>query len=140
VTVRGKTTYVPVQIGKLVDVAVASRELDAGDVLVASDFSIEARPVEQGAPAAALVGATVTHPVHVGGAIARTDVALAPPLARGTQVALEIRRGAVRVRGTATLEANARPGGPAIVRVAQTRTVVHGVLVAPATVVVGDLP
>ena len=140
VTVKGRTSYVPIAIARLVDVAVATRAIAEGATLVAADFAIVQRPTEPGAPAASLVGAGVAHAISAGSEIARTDVILAPPLARGTQVALEIRHGSVRVRGTATLEASARPGGPAIVRVAQTRTVVRGVLVAPATVVVGAQP
>jgi flagella basal body P-ring formation protein FlgA len=140
VTVKGKTSYVPVSIAKLVDVAVATHALEEGAVIAVEDFTIEARAAEPGAPAASLVGATVSHALAQGAPIARTDVILAPPLARGTQVTLEVRHGSVRVHGTATLEASARPGGNAIVRVAQTKTVIHGILVAPATVVVGDLP
>ena len=140
VTVNGKTTYVPVSIAKLVDEPIATRALAEGELVAAEDFEIQPRAGEPGVPAASLVGATLAHAVRAGAPIARTDVILAPPLARGTQVALEIRRGAVRIRGTATLEAAARPGGPAVVRIAETKTVVHGILVAPATVIVGELP
>jgi len=82
----------------------------------------------------------MTHALAEGTPIQRDDVVLAPPLARGTAVAIEMRRGSVRVRGTATLEAAARPGQTAIVRVGQTRTLVRGLLVAPSTVVVGESP
>ncbi len=140
VTVKGKTSYVPVAIAKLVDVAIAKHVIEEGAIISAEDFAIEARAAEPGAPAASLVGATVAHGIAEGAAIARTDVILAPPLARGTQVSLEIRHGGVLVRGIATLEAAARPGGSALVRVAQTKTVIHGTLVAPSTVIVGDAP
>jgi len=143
VTVKGKRTiYVPVTVGKLIEVAVATHALAEGDVVAAADVSIEQRAVEVAspAPAASILGATVTHAVADGAPIQRDDVVLAPPLARGTVVSLEIRRGGVRVRGTATLEASARPGQPAVVRVGQTRTLVRGLLVAPATVVVGEAP
>jgi len=140
VTIKGKTTYVPIAIARLAEVAVATHAIAEGATLVATDFTVEERPVEPGVPAASLVGASVAHAIAAHAPISRTDVLLAPPLARGTQVALEIRRGSVRVRGTATLEAAARAGGPAIVRVAQTKTVLRGVLVAPATVVIGDQP
>jgi flagella basal body P-ring formation protein FlgA len=76
----------------------------------------------------------------LGATIQRDDVVLAPPLARGTQVAIVMQRGGVRVRGTATLEAAARPGQEAVVRVGQTRTLVRGLLVAPSTVIVGEAP
>lgn len=138
VTVNGKTSFVPVSIARLVDVAVAKHGIPEGAMLVAADFAIEQRPTEPGAPATSLVGATATRAIPMGALIVRTDVVLSPPLARGTQVSLEIHHGRVRIRGTATLEASARPGGPAIVRVAQTKTVIRGVLVAPSTVVVGE--
>jgi len=65
---------------------------------------------------------------------------LPPPLPRGTQIAIDVRRGAVRIRGTGTLELAARPGELATARIAATHVVVRGTLVAPATLVVGDLP
>lgn len=143
VTVTGKRTiYVPVSVAKLIEVAVTTHAIAAGDVLAAGDVSIEQRATDavDPAPAVSVVGATVTRALPEGAPIERTAVVLAPPLARGTAVALEIRRGSVRVRGTATLEAAARPGQPAVVRVGQTRTLVRGVLVAPSTVVVGEAP
>lgn len=143
VTLKGKRTlYVPVTIGKLIEVAITTHAVAEGDVLGAHDLSIEQRAVEvtTPAPAASLVGATVTRALAEGAPIQRDDVVLAPPLARGTQVSIEMRRGSVRIRGTATLEASARPGQSAVVRVGQTRTLVRGLLVAPSTVIVGEAP
>lgn len=143
VTVKGKRTiYIPVTVGRLIEVAVTTRALVEGDVLTAADLSIEQRAVEvtNPAPASSLVGATVSKAVDEGAAIQRDGVILAPPLARGTQVAIEMRRGGVRIRGTAILEASARPGQSAVVRVGQTRTLVRGLLVAPSTVVLGEAP
>jgi flagella basal body P-ring formation protein FlgA len=142
-TVRGHApAWVPVAIAALTDVAIAQRELAAGDVITADDIAIERRAIADLAPAAAatLVGASVTHPLAAGAAIAARDISLPPPLARGTQVAVDIQRGAVHIRGTATLEAAARPGELASARLAATRTVVHGRLAAPATLVVGETP
>lgn len=138
VTINGSTRYVPVQVGKLVEVAVATHDLTEGDALTAADFSIELRAADNVAVAGELGGARVQHAVKSGAPIGKLDVQLAPPLPRGMEVALEIRHGRIRVRGTAILEANARPGGPAIARVAQTKTLVHGTLVAPSTLVVGE--
>ena len=124
------------------DVAIAQRELATGDVIGPGDIAIERRAVAEiaPAPAAKLIGATVTASIAVGAPIAARSVALPPPLTRGTQVAIEVRRGAVLVRGTGTLELAARPGEPATARIAITRLVVHGRLVAPATLIVGDSP
>jgi flagella basal body P-ring formation protein FlgA len=143
VTVRGKRTiYVPVTVGKMTVVAIVNRAVTEGDVLTAADVTIEERAtdVKAPAPAASVIGATMTHPLADGATIQRDDVVLAPPLARGTQVAIVMQRGGVRVRATATLEASARPGQEAVVRVGQTRTLVRGLLVAPSTVIVGEAP
>lgn len=142
-TVRGhRTAWVPVAIAAAVDIAIAQRALAAGEVIAAGDIAIEHHAVSDmiPAPAATLVGATVTTPIGVGAAIAARDVALPPPVLRGTQVALDLRRGAVHIRGTATLETTARPGEIAAARLAATHVVVRGLLVAPATLVVGDSP
>jgi flagella basal body P-ring formation protein FlgA len=143
VTVKGKRTiYVPVTVGKMTEVAIVNHAVAEGDVLTAADLTIEDRAtdIKAPAPAASLVGATMTRSLAGGTPIQRDDVVLAPPLARGTQVAIVMHHGSVRVRGTATLEAAARPGQEAVVRVGQTRTLVRGLLVAPNTVIVGKAP
>lgn len=140
VSVKGKSAvFVPISIAKVVDVAVATHAIAAGTVMTADDFAVEQRAATNAsamAPTTALIGAKATHDIAKGEAVETADVALAPPLARGTQVALELHRGSVVIRGTATLEAPARPGSAASARVASTKTVVHGVLQAPATLVV----
>ena len=140
VIVRGRGVFVPVSIAKLVEVGIARHALASGTVITDADITIEQRAIETivPAPGAALVGATVTRDIAVDAAIALRDVSFPPPLARGTQVAVEIRRGGVRVRGNATLELAARAGQSATARLAHTRTVVHGTLRAPATLVVGE--
>jgi flagella basal body P-ring formation protein FlgA len=126
----------------MTEVAIVNRAVTEGDVLTAADVTIEERAtdVKAPAPAASIIGATMTRSLDDGATIQRDDVVLAPPLARGTQVAIVMQRGSVRVRGTATLEAAARPGQEAVVRVGQTRTLVRGLLVAPSTVIVGEAP
>jgi flagella basal body P-ring formation protein FlgA len=142
-TVRGRhTAWVPVAVAALADVAIAQRELAPGDLIADDDIAIERRASADRPPAspATLVGAQVTTAVAAGAPIGARDVALPPPLSRGTQIAIEVHRGAVHVRGTGTLELAARPGEPASARLTATRLVVHGTLVAPATLVVGDTP
>lgn len=139
--IRGRSpTWVPVAIAAQIDVAIAQRDLATGDVLTADDLVVEHRAVADFAPAQPhlLVGATVTTQVSAGAPIAQRDVALPPPLTRGTQVAIVVQRGAVRVRGTGILESAARPGESAIARLAATKQVVRGTLVAPATLLVGE--
>ena len=141
-TVRGRTSWVPVAIAALTDVAIAQRELAPGEVITADDIAIERRAVEGVAIASpvTLVGASVNAPIAAGAAITARDVALPPPLPRGTQVAVDVRRGAIHIRGTGTLELSARPGELATARLAATRMLVHGRLVAPATLIVGESP
>ena len=141
-TVRGKTSWVPVAIAALTEVAVAQRDLAPGDVITGDDVALERRAIADMAVAApaTVVGATVNTPIAAGAPIAAREVALPPPLPRGTQVEVDVRRGAVHIRGTGTLEMSARPGDLATARLAATRTVVHGRLAAPATLLVGENP
>jgi len=140
-TVAGTTTYVPIAIAALSDVAIAQRDLAAGEVIADADIAIERRAVDLAVAApATLVGATVATAIAAGAPIGARAVALAPPLPRGSQVAIDVRRGAVHIRGTGTLELSARPGEPASARLAATKQVVHGRLVAPATLIVGGTP
>jgi flagella basal body P-ring formation protein FlgA len=139
--IRGRAaTWVPVAIAAQVEVAIAQRDLAVGDVLTDADLAVERRAVADfvAAPSATLLGAQVSHPIAAGAPIATRDVALAPPLPRGSQVAVDVRRGAVHVRGAGVLEMAARPGELATARLAATKVVVHGTLVAPATLVVGE--
>lgn len=140
VNLRGRATYVPVAIAAVTEIAVAQRALAAGDVIAEDDLAFEQRAVVDfvAASPATVVGATVVKPIALGAPVATRDVALPPPLARGTQVAVHVQRGAVRIRGTGILELAARPGEPATARLAATKVVVHGRLVAPATLIVGE--
>jgi len=142
-TIRGRSaTWIPVAIATTIAVAVAQRELAAGDVIGETDVAIERRAIADFTAASpqTLVGASVTTAIAAGAPIGARSVSLPPPLARGTQIQIDVRRGAVRIRGTGTLEAAARPGEPASARLAATKLVVHGTLVAPATLIVGDSP
>jgi flagella basal body P-ring formation protein FlgA len=141
ILIRGKASWVPVSLAPLADVAVAQRAIAAGDTLTAADFSREHRALDEApAPIAVLIGATATRELAAGSPIAAHDVTLPPALPRGTQVAVDVRHGPVHVKGSGVLELASRPGQPASVRLQFNKTVLRGVLVAPATVVVGDSP
>lgn len=143
VTLRGKrAVFVPVSIAALVDVAIAERSLAVGTVITPDDVRIETRAAERAVPAlgAAVIGAKVIKPIAANTAIDAGSLTRPPPLPRGTQVTVEIHRGAVRVRGTGTLELVARPGEEATVRLAHNKVTLRGTLVAPATVVVKGIP
>ena len=134
-----RTLWVPVAIAAMAEVAITNRAIAKGQPITAADVTIERRAGASRMPAN-VVGSVATHDLAAGAELAARDLTLPPPLPRGTQVTVEIRRGSVRVRGTATLELAARPGDPATARLQQTKTLVHGTLVAPATVVAGDTP
>ena len=141
VSVRGqRTVYIPVTIAPLVEVAICERSLAVGATIGIADVRLETRAVETGSPAPgrAVIGARVTRSIAADRVVGTGDIALPPPLPRGSDVTVEIRRGAVRVHGTGTLELVARIGETATVRI--NKTVVRGTLVAPSTVVVGDNP
>jgi flagella basal body P-ring formation protein FlgA len=140
-TVRGhRATWIPVAITAVTEVAVAQRALATGDIIADEDLAFERRAVADVAPAApaTVAGASVLNAIRAGAVITARDISRPPPLLRGTQVAIDVRRGAVHVRGTGTLETAARPGEPASAKLSATKLVVHGRLVAPATLIVGE--
>ncbi|MEJ7600389.1 MAG: flagella basal body P-ring formation protein FlgA [Kofleriaceae bacterium] len=139
VTHHGRTVFVPVTVGKQIEVAVLTRSLAVGDIVTAADFEVDLRATELPAVSPQLLaGATVTRAVAAGAAVSSQDVTLPPPLPRGTPIKIELLRGSVRVRGTGLLERAARPGEPAIARLSHTRSIVRDTLRAPATLVVED--
>ncbi len=143
VSVRGeRPVFVAVSIAELVDVAIAERALPVGSVITADDVRIETRAADRATPALGetVIGAKVTKAIAANAPIGDASIALPPPLPRGTQVTVEIRRGSVRVRGAGTLELVARPGEEATVRLAHNKVTLRGTLVAPATVVVKGTP
>lgn len=128
VYVRGKSKWVPVTFAKLSRVAVAKRSIAQGATITDDDFEIVERP---GEGAIDVAGGTATAAIAAGETI--THVALPPPMARGTQIAFEVHRGMVTVRGTGTLELDARVGKAATVRLSDGR-IVRGTL-SPSKVV-----
>lgn len=142
VVVRGRAgVFVPFSVGKKVGVALIRKRVAAGAAITADDVTIELRASSVSNPAvpSTIIGSTAQRDLVVGSIITRGDVVLAPQLQRGSQVTIQMRRGGVRVRGTATLEAAARNGEPTSARLAHTRTIVRGTL-RDQTLVVGDAP
>ncbi len=139
IRVRGRVAYVPVTIAHVVAVAVMRAALPIGSVITDADVVIEHRAVGDDA-ATEVVGGTLTRDLEAGATIGAQDVSLPAPLPRGTDVSVDVRRGGLRIRGTGVLELAARFGEPATVRLLATKTLLHGILVAPATVVIGAAP
>lgn len=137
--VKGRIVFVPVTLGKEIEVAVLTRPLAVGQVITAADFEIELRATEVPAVSPQLLeGSTVSRPLESGATVNAGDVSLPAPLPRGTPIKIEIQQGAVRVRGSGLLERAARPGEPAIARLSHTRSIVRGTLRAPGTLVVEE--
>lgn len=142
VYVKGKVMWVPVTFGAIARVAVARHAIALGDTVTAADIALEDRATDVDRPAAPddLIGASAVRAIADGAVVTARDVALPPPVPRGTAVEVVVQRGAIKVRGTGTLELAARTGQPASVRLAGNRQVVHGTLLASHVVVVGVAP
>ncbi len=140
VSVRGRSSvYVPFSVSRRLEVMVVKRAVSAGSPITADDVAIERRAVSEAALPSTIIGSSATRNLAVGTVLAKSDLVLGAPLARGTQVTIEMHRGRVRVRGTGTLEAAARTGEPTSARLMHTRTVVRGTL-RDTTLVVGETP
>lgn len=141
VTVRGRATaFVPVVFETLVRVAVARRAIAAGERISATDIELDDRPAALPLDASLAVGSRAVVAIARGAVIGRRDVALPPPIARGTRVTVALRHGGVTVRGPGVLELAARIGEPAAVRLVATRQVVHGIMIDESSVRVEGTP
>lgn len=115
-------------------VAVAARDLVAGEMLKDSDVAVSYAEVVAGTAAVSQVrGGRLLHDVEVGAILASKDVAAPPPVARGSDVIVKVKVGAVEVESVGKLEAAARPGDVTRVRIGTGR-IVKGRLVDPQTV------
>ena len=140
VTIKHKTLYVPVALAAMTRRRGrhATRS-PSGTVLTAEDVAIEHRALAGApAPAAQVIGATLTKDLDAGTPLGAHDLVLPAPSPRGTHVTVDIAHGSLHIKGQGTLELAARVGEPATVRLAFNQTVVKGTLIAPGAVVVGD--
>ncbi len=138
VLVRGRSSvYVPFSVSKRLEVMVVVRAVRAGAEITADDVTLERRAIINAALPSTIIGSTATRNLAVGDVIAKSAVMLSAPLARGTQISIEMRKGRVIVRGVGVLEAAARNGESTSARLAQTRVVVRGTLRAQ-TLFVGE--
>jgi flagella basal body P-ring formation protein FlgA len=118
---------------------VLSHALAAGSVLTGDDFDVDHRAIVGiPAPLAQIVGASLKFDLDAGAAIDSHDLALPPALPRGTHVTVEIIRGNIHIKGSGVLELSARTGDPATVRIPFNQAIVHGTMVSPGAVVVGE--
>lgn len=136
-----QTRLVPVTVAALAPVPVAVRDLEPGETIGEGDITIEDRPLAAGVqPAAQAIGQTTTAAIAAGAIVSARAVTRPTPVARGTAVTLEVRRGAVRITTAGTLERAARPGEEALVRISRDRAPLRGTLVHAGLVVIGDVP
>mgnify|MGYP000897751993 CR=1 FL=1 len=113
---RPRTVFVPVTIATLADVPVAVRALAPGETVTAADVRWERRPAPHGAAAASPVGQEVHAAIAAGEPLDDARLTAPPPVPRGTDLRVEVRRGSVIVRARGKLEVSARVGGTARVR------------------------
>jgi flagella basal body P-ring formation protein FlgA len=132
---RDRTVFVPVTISALADVAVATRRLSAGDLVTAADVRWERRPVDDRWRAASPIGQEVSAPIDTGEVVDDTRLTAPPPVARGSEVRVEIKKGAITVVARGRLEQATRVGAAGRIRTAHG-TFVTGTLVDRARVVV----
>jgi flagella basal body P-ring formation protein FlgA len=141
VIAKHRTYWVPVTLSKLVDVATLVHAVAAGTVLTEDDVEVEHRAFAGiPAPLAQVIGSTTLEDLDAGTALGSHDLALQPPMPRGSHVDVEIVRGGLHIKGSGVLELAARTGDPVTVRLAFNQTVVRGTMVSPGVVVVGDVP
>jgi flagella basal body P-ring formation protein FlgA len=139
VIAKHRTYWVPVTITRLFDVVTLVHAVAANTVLTDDDVEVQHRAFAGiPAPLAQVVGATVLEDLDAGTPLGAHDLVLQPPMPRGAHVAVEIVRGSIHIKGSGTLELAARTGEPCNVRLAFNQTVVHGTMVSPGIVVVGE--
>jgi flagella basal body P-ring formation protein FlgA len=137
---KHQSRFVPVTLAAMIAVPVAVRTVAAGELIGPGDVVVEERPIAASVvPAIHPVGQTATADIAAGAVIDGRAVSRPAPIARGTAVTVEVRRGSVRITGRGVLERAARPGEDALVRVAPDRPAVRGTLIDAQTVVVGEL-
>ena len=109
--------FVPVTVAARASVFVATQALPAGHLITVDDVVVSREVVAPGLrPAEVAIGTITTAALAAGDVIDRARVTRPPPVARDTDVAVEVQAGAVTIRTHGRLAASARPGEPAVVR------------------------
>jgi flagella basal body P-ring formation protein FlgA len=140
VIAKHRTYWVPVTITKLFDVVTLVHAVAANTVLTEDDVEVQHRAFAGiPAPIAQVIGATVIEDLDAGTPLGAHDLVLQPPMPRGSRVDVEIMHGSLHIKGSGVLELAARTGEPCNVRLGFNQTVVHGTMVSPGVVVVGEL-
>lgn len=112
---RARTVFVPVTVGRVLDVAIALHDLVPGELITAADVRWERRAADP-TTASAPVGQRVTAVISAGDVLDDARLTAPPPMARGTEVRVIVRRGVVAIQTRGKLEQAARLGAQARVR------------------------
>ena len=137
----GRKLFAFATIRELVSVPVATRSIAEGEALSSDHFKVELRPVDPFSFSLdRVVGLKMLTAKAAGEAISQNDLALPPPIRRGTQVTVVAVRSRVRIKVPGTLITDSRIGSRAKVRIPSTRSVLTGRLVSESTVLLKEQP
>lgn len=121
-----RRAFVAVVLAELDERPTAARALPAGHVLSEDDVLYERRPGDTAPlPEGVLVGATTTRALAAGEELSTTTLALPPPLARGTPLTVIVRVAGLVATRAGRLEAPARIGERARVRLDGVSRLAH---------------
>ncbi len=138
---RAKKGWARVELVELGTVVVAAVDLEAGSLIEAGDLRVEERPqteptILQVEPTY-LLGSRVVRARQAGEPVRKEDVSMPLPIARGTEVRVQVRRGGVVVATSGVLENKAMVGTHTRVRV--SGKLVSGKLTRPDLVELGGI-
>ncbi len=125
---RPRTVIVAVGLAEVVATPVAARDLAAGTTVSAADVRWERRP-RAGRPAAVPIGQVANAAIAAGEVLDEARLTAPPPVARGRELRVVVRRGGVSVTGVGRLEQTAFVGEAARARL-PSGALVRGTLVA----------
>jgi flagella basal body P-ring formation protein FlgA len=135
-----KKVWAKVELTKKQEVLVTTRAIAKGEELSAADVKLVELPIREGVALSllpeALVGSTASQALPAGGVLTEKDVTLAPAIARGTEVRVIVKAGAITISTKGLLEKSARLGELTSVRLADGSRLVKGTLRTANTVVV----
>jgi len=133
-----RQAWARVELRPMCSVLVPTHDLIAGERILPGDVESVDRAVDPTLvlriSSALALGREIRRPLHAGEPLVRADLADATPIASGTEVAVVVRRGAVRISARGLLERPARIGEATSVRLLADRRIVLGRLEDAQTV------
>lgn len=131
--VKTWTIYVPVRIGVLDKVVVASRALPRGRVITASDIQLETRDLATLSGGYLLksrevMGQSLRRPLMIGAVITPTSIKPARAIRRGEKVTILAGRKGIEVRMSGVALADGAPGDLVRVRNILSKKIIQGIV------------